>query len=161
MSPEAHLQSSAEVGLEARLQSSPFLNQPPIFTPLPARLTCLKEALKQDNTIGKETCLPLYVPRTENYTRECSYANENVYFTFDFSSIFRSLLPLLSPVWCLPGGTLDPEGMPLSALYMSASLDLVLRLSPVSCVGSTSGLESTAKATKSTPICSGSTGPTA
>ncbi|GFY82687.1 hypothetical protein Acr_02g0009270 [Actinidia rufa] len=50
--------------------------------------------------------------------------------------------------------------MPLSALYMSASLDLVLRLSPVSCVGSTSGLESTAKATKSTPICSGSTGPT-
>lgn len=38
---------------------------------------------------------------------------------------------------------------------------LVLRLSPVSCVGSTSGLESTAKATKSTPICSGSTGPDA
>jgi len=32
---------------------------------------------------------------------------------------------------------------------------LVLRLSPVSCVGSTSGLESTAKATKSTPICFG------
>ena len=38
---------------------------------------------------------------------------------------------------------------------------LVLRLSPVSCVGSTSGLESTAKATKSKPICSGSTGPDA
>jgi len=58
MSPEAHLIRSAEVGLEARLQSSPFLNQPPIFTPLPARLTCLKEALKQDNTIGKRWNLP-------------------------------------------------------------------------------------------------------
>lgn len=37
ISPEAHLIRSAEVGLEARLIRSPFLNQPPIFTPLPGK----------------------------------------------------------------------------------------------------------------------------
>lgn len=94
MSPEAHLIRSAEVGLEARLQSSPFLNQPPIFTPLPARLTCLKEALKQDNRKKVKLAFP-YLFRGLRTRLENALTLTKL-FTFYFSSIFRSLLPLPS-----------------------------------------------------------------